>query len=325
MSSITTSPPPPRGSFLRSGVVVPVEYMDPPLTYKFVLNTGHEKTVTKIYTLSPGKQYKNVNGHLCVESSIKYLVLNLTDSYDRYQRISGPLEKAGVDYSRFNAVKGKDMDADHRCHAFFASDTHRHGQAMRCSESGETWTFDKFVPSTAMNEQFPTSHHGNKGLWISNLLAFQHAYQHYQEYDWICVLEDDAIIDSDITKSIADLSTMLYRSQPHVDVVVLDIRCGDPLLPPPERLTGAGCCAVLYRTRALPRLTKDLHPLADTVTDLVPSVVSSALWDWLLFAYLRQGTNGIGFPLVTTNGMTSTISPQPLIPPEQQQNKQTQT
>lgn len=177
----------------------------------------------------------------------------------RFKQLDAPLEVV-------IAVNGKKMDSDPRAVALFADQAK--GTPMHNTEYGENWTFDG-RPSTGFGLLSRNGHQGIKGLWLSNILAMQVAVVTQPEANdqWACILESDAVIDEATHRTI--LLRIRHHSMNHI--VLFD--------------GWRGACAVCYRLDVLRKVERDLRPMAHFA---MHSELSSNLWDWLLFDYVRK-------------------------------------
>jgi hypothetical protein len=229
------------------------------------------------------------------EKSIYFLILNMDKNKDRYNNISSMLDKLNCNYSRIHAVDGSNMEQDIVAQEILQPRKYLIGQKINDIDTKETWIYDGTI-----NKSFPNlnlnGHYGTKGLTISNIKAFKTAEK--MNYDWYCILEDDAEINKDTYNKIQEF--IQNPANKNIDIVLLD-----------ERSNGwGGACAVLYNKKIIPTVIEELHPLSEFSINSMnygdPNL--SNLWDWKLWKYINYINKKFAtLPCVKSGSFDSTI------------------
>jgi len=227
--------------------------------------------------------------------SIYFLVINLDKNTDRYEVLSKSLKNLNCEFTRVRAINGFDMDNDEDAKKLLFPRTNLLGKFFKSVDTKRIWQYDGSIQKSFPNLNL-NGHHGTKGLTLSNIKCFEIACQ--LNYDWFCILEDDAVIDSEclnkIQKFIENPDNNKY------DVVLLDNR----------NYGWGGTCALLYNKQIVNTLQYHLHPLSKF------SILSTNygdknlgnLWDWKLWKYLVYVNKKFAtFPCVKSGNFPSTI------------------
>ena len=215
------------------------------------------------------KPYCNNNGNFGIESSLHFMLLNMEKSKDRYEYMKNQLDNINCSYQRIDAIDGNNLENNEFVKELCKKD--RIGIKMGCNESNEKWYYDG-TPHTLMTGLHKNAHCGYKGLTLSNLKAFNEVI--YREEEWICIIEDDAVINREIYNRIISFLNKYDKS--NLDVIVLDRR----------GLGGTSC--VIYNKRIISQLLKDLHPLSEYTLTFEDKFKRVCLWDWFLYTYIKN-------------------------------------
>jgi hypothetical protein len=215
---------------------------------------------------------------------------------NRLENISKKLNTYRLQFTRVKAINGHDMENDSEARFILKPRKDLLGTLFQSVETKKRWIYDGSV-----NKSFPNlnllGHHGTKGLTLSNIKAF--AIANTMNYDWFCILEDDAELDN---VSYSKLKTFVEnKSNMKYDIVLLD-----------GRHNGfGGTCAILYNKRIIPTLIRDLHPLSNfsiRSTNYGDKTLGN-LWDWKLCKYITYvNKNFTTLPCVSSGKFVSTIS-----------------
>lgn len=159
------------------------------------------------------------------------------------------------------------------------------GAELQCIEYKQKWIYDGSI-----SKSFPGlnlyGHEGHKGLTISNLKAFEYIEQYIPDYEWYCILEDDAIFNLNICEII--LRIIQYKQPYHV--IGLD-----------KRFRG-GCVGMLYNNHVINRLKKEMHPLSQFSIENETRNKHANLWDWKLYTYLETTNIPFGYVNLIDSG-----------------------
>lgn len=242
------------------------------------------------YQLFPNfiEKYSSINNN-----SIFFFVLNMDKNKDRYKNISKKLDYLNIEYKRIKAIDGKNMNSDSYATKILAPRGYLINTQFKCNEKNQTWIYDgtieKSFPALHLDE-----HYGTKGLTLSNLQAFEESLK--LDYEWYCILEDDAEINNDIYNKI--LSFINDPKNINIDIVLLD-----------ERGNGwGGTAGMLYNKKIIKQLINDLHPLSDFTITIEDKYKHTALWDWKLWTYIKNNNiRYINLPLIGSGSFQSTI------------------
>jgi hypothetical protein len=226
--------------------------------------------------------------------NVEFYVINLDKNKDRYTKINESLTNVTTKHTRIRAVDGYDLKNDNFCKEILQCNETLLGTIFSSDHIYDTWvydgTIDKSFPGLKSN-----GHYGYKGLTMSNLKCFEQFQRNaLKGIEWLCVLEDDAVIDDKVIKSIGNL----IKTGNVFDVALLD-----------KRANGRGGTAgMLYHKRIIPHIYKNLHPLSEFSSDWVNERLPN-LWDWMLWRYLRTFDVKItNLPIIDSGRYPSTIS-----------------
>jgi hypothetical protein len=132
-----------------------------------------------------------------------------------------------------------------------------------------------------------------KGLILSNIKALQSAEN--MNYEWYCILEDDAEIDINIYKELQQFINCPENK--NMDVIFLDKR------------RAAGSSGNLFNAKVISKLIEDLHPLSFFSITMEEKYNLAPLWDWKLWCYVQNNNIKYGFlPCIGSGQFPSTIS-----------------
>lgn len=256
-------------------------------------------------------------------NNVHFLILNMNKNKDRWEKMVNTLNKLNVSYSRIEAVDGFKLETnnDYIVKSILSKRNDLVNKILECKTFKQSWNYDGSIKSS-----FPglniDGNEGAKGLIVSNMKAFDEClkinnefiyglnddnriqineYRSYldcncNKYKWFCILEDDAIINSDILKKIYDFLIGLEQNNDKTDIILLDKRMG------------GGAAGVIYSSNIISKLIKDLHPLSDFSITMEEKYKHSPLWDWKLWHYVNN--NNIKFktlPCIESGEFSSTI------------------
>jgi len=234
------------------------------------------------------EKYSYINNN-----SIYFFVLNMDKNKDRYENISKKLDYLNIEYKRIKAIDGKNMSRDLYATKILAPQRYLINTQFKCNEKNQTWiydgTIDKSFPSLHLD-----GHYGTKGLTLSNLRAFEESLK--LDYEWYCILEDDAEINNDVYNKI--LSFINNPENINIDIVLLD-----------ERSNGwGGTAGMLYNKKIIKQLIKDLHPLSNFSITIEDEYQHTGLWDWKIWSYIKNNNiNYTNLPIIKSGIFGSTI------------------
>jgi len=258
-------------------------------------------------------------------NNIHFLILNMNKNKDRWQKMVNILNKLNISYSRIEAVDGFKLEKnnDSIVKHILSKRNDLINTVLKCNTFDQSWNYDGTIKTS-----FPglniNGNEGAKGLIISNMKAFDdclkinneyiyglnddntkqineyHSYLDnnfdFYKYQWFCILEDDAILSSDVLKKIEDFLNDISQNNDKTDIILLDNRIG------------GGAAGVLYNSKIINKLRKDLHPLSDFSITMEEKYKHSPLWDWKLWFYVNN--NNINYkilPCIQSGEFTSTI------------------
>lgn len=233
---------------------------------------------------------------LFIMKTIHFFILNMEKNLDRFERMIRMIMPLKCSFSRIVAINGQTMNDNEECKELLKLRPELLGQTFKHLMTEEEWVYDGTIatsfPNCALNKSF-----GTKGLTLSNIKAFQLADN--MEYDWFCILEDDAEIDKDVYNKIIEFINKEENQQ--TDIVLLD-----------ERHWGwGGTAGMLYNKKIIKQLINDLHPLSyfSIQSYLYGNKGLGNLWDWKLWKYVCYvHTNFTLFPLIKSGYFNSTIT-----------------
>lgn len=228
--------------------------------------------------------------------SIHFFVLNMDKNPERYQNISKQLNDLNCNFSRIRAIDGFNMDNDEDVKHILTPRRQLIGNIFQSIETKRKWIYDGSILKSFPNLNL-WGHHGTKGLTLSNIKAFIEASK--LNYDWYCILEDDAEIDKQSYAKIINF-IMNIRNK-NIDIVLLDARHNG----------WGGTAGMLYNKKIILKLIADLHPLS------MFSMLScnygdrnlGNVWDWKLWKYVQfVNKNFKLLPCVKSGNFNSTIN-----------------
>ena len=257
---------------------------------------------------------------------IHFIILNMNKNKDRWQKMVNILNKLNISYSRMEAIDGFKLEKnnDYFVNNILSKRDDLINKILECKTFNQTWIYDgsikKSFPGLNIN-----GNEGAKGLILSNMKAFDECikinkeyvyglnddntkqineyraanlYPNFYKYQWFCILEDDAILNSDVLKKIENFLNDLSQNSDQTDIVLLDKRIG------------GGAAGVLYNSNIICKLRKDLHPLSEFSITMEEKYNHSPLWDWKLWHYVNNKDNNINFkilPCIESGEFVSTI------------------
>ena len=229
--------------------------------------------------------------------TIHFFILNMKKNADRYQHIEKMLNAIKCSYSRIEAIEGNKMADNLECKQLLNTRPELIDTIMKSIGFKQTWKYDGSILKS-----FPglnlIGHEGAKGLILSNVKAFQNALM--LDYDWYCILEDDAIIDSEIYQILCDFVN--NPANKTVDIILLD-----------DRNYGfGGTAGMMYNMNVIGRVLEDLHPLSNFSITMEKKYGLATLWDWKLWKYIENSINPVinfvQLPCIKSGDFESTIN-----------------
>ena len=231
-------------------------------------------------------------------NKVRFVVLNMDKNVERLKNISQNLKTYNIPFLRVRAINGYDMANDEDAKLLLAPRKHLLGAIFQSVETKKKWVYDGTI-----HKSFPNlnlfGHYGTKGLTLSNIKAFYIISKLNMNYEWFCILEDDAELDDDSYNKIKGF--VENQSNSNYDIVLLDVRHNG----------FGGTCAVMYNKRIIPSLICDLHPLSkfSILANHIGDRNLGNLWDWKLWKYLNfVNKNFTSLPCVSSGKFISTIS-----------------
>jgi len=227
---------------------------------------------------------------------IHFLVLNMKKNTDRLENITDALNNLNCTYTIVVAIDGSDMENNDDAKIILKPVPKLFGSVFQCIETNGKWIYDGSISKSFPNLKL-YGHYGTKGLTLSNIKAFIIASK--LNYEWFCVLEDDAEINSDIYNNIIDFVNKNDNSK--YDIILLDNR----------HYGWGGTSGMLYNKRIINRLIIDLHPLSkfSRFSHNLGKKKLGNLWDWKLWKYVKYiNKNYTTFPSIPSGNFESTIN-----------------
>jgi len=229
--------------------------------------------------------------------SLYFLVINLDKNKDRYDVISKSLSDFDCKFERVRAINGYDMSNDEDAKNLLFPRDYLIGKLFRSIDTKRLWVYDGSVEKSFPNLNL-YGHHGTKGLTLSNIKCFEIACN--LNYDWFCILEDDAVMDYETLNIIKKFVNDPNNNNKH-DIVLLD-----------DRTDGwGGTSAILYNKRVINTLKHHLHPLSNfsILSHKYGDKNLGNLWDWKLWKYVNFINKRFALlPCVKSGNFPSTIS-----------------
>lgn len=228
--------------------------------------------------------------------NVHFFVLNMDKNLERYQNISNQLDNLHCDYSRIKAIDGFNMNNDDDVKQILKIRENLIGCIFQSVETKRKWIYDGSIFKSFPNLNL-YGHQGTKGLTLSNIKAFNEALK--INYDWYCILEDDAEIDEISYNKI--INFIRNPNNRNVDIVLLD-----------DRHNGwGGTAGMLYNKKIISKLIDDLHPLSFfsiTSTKYGDKNLGN-VWDWKLWKYVQfVNKNFKILPCIKSGNFESTIN-----------------
>lgn len=228
--------------------------------------------------------------------NVHFFVLNMDKNLERYQNISNQLDNLHCDYSRIKAIDGFNMNNDDDVKQILKIRENLIGCIFQSVETKRKWIYDGSIFKSFPNLNL-YGHQGTKGLTLSNIKAFNEALK--MNYDWYCILEDDAEIDEISYNKI--INFIRNPNNRNVDIVLLD-----------DRHNGwGGTAGMLYNKKIISKLIDDLHPLSFfsiTSTKYGDKNLGN-VWDWKLWKYVQfVNKNFKILPCIKSGNFESTIN-----------------
>lgn len=232
------------------------------------------------------------------DKTVLFLVINMYKNKNRYFHISKQLnmlqQRYNFKYIRVEGVDGFKLEDDPWVKTMLRPRTHLLGNTLTCLESNDSWVYDGTIATSFPGLQYH-GRWGYKGLTMSNLKCFTTFREKYPDYNWYCILEDDA----EITEEIYTKINQLVKSNPQTDIILLDARGGGR----------GGTAGMIYNERIIDHMLQHLHPLSEFSID-IDQVDMSNLWDWLLWKYIDYfNIKNISCPIIHSGKFISMISP----------------
>ena len=238
--------------------------------------------------------------------TIHFFILNMEKNTERFQNISTKLTDLQVSFSHIKAIDGtilknKNENENKNENKNEVLNILKPRLELLYKKFKHIVTNDEWIYDGSIHKSFPNctlnGNYGTKGLTLSNIKAFETAIQ--MNFDWYCILEDDAEIDK---KALKKIKTFINKhANINVDIVLLDSR----------HFGWGGCSGMLYNKKIIPQLIKDLHPLSDFSINshLYGDPNLGNLWDWKLWKYLAHiNSNFKQLPCIDSGNFPSTIN-----------------
>uniref|UniRef100_A0A6C0E218 Glycosyl transferase family 25 domain-containing protein n=1 Tax=viral metagenome TaxID=1070528 RepID=A0A6C0E218_9ZZZZ len=228
---------------------------------------------------------------------IHFFILNMAKNTDRYHHIEQMMKSIGCSYSRIEAIDGTKMKDSMECKKILKIRPNLLNSTLTSLGFKQEWKYDGSILNS-----FPglnlLGHEGAKGLILSNMKAFEEALM--LDYEWYCILEDDAVIDLSIYHQLCEIVNK--DANKNVDVLLLD-----------DRSDGfGGTAGMMYRINIIGRLLEDLHPLSEFSINMESNHGLATLWDWKLWKYIQTAENPIinylQVPCIKSGNFDSTIN-----------------
>lgn len=227
--------------------------------------------------------------------SIYFFILNMDKNPERYENISNQLNNLNCNFSRIRAIDGFNMDNDEDVKNLLSPRSELIGSFFQSVQTKKKWIYDGSIFKSFPNLNL-YGHYGTKGLTLSNIKAFIDASK--LDYDWYCILEDDAEIDKMSYYKIINFITNIHNK--NTDIVLLDARHNG----------WGGTAGMLYNKKIILKLIEDLHPLSKfsiTSTNYGDKNLGN-LWDWKLWKYIMfVNKNFKILPCIKSGNFKSTI------------------
>lgn len=223
-----------------------------------------------------------------------FMVLNMKKNTDRLASITSSLDQIPCSYTIVEAIDGTNMENDEDVKKIITPVPRLFGALFQSIDTKKKWIYDGTISKSFPNLNL-YGHYGTKGLTLSNLKAFMIASN--MNFEWFCVLEDDAEINGDIYNKIIHF----IKNNKNNDIILLDARNNG----------WGGTTAILYNKRVIQKLIIDLHPLSkfSIFSDKFGDANLGNLWDWKLWKYIIYiNKNFTTFPCVSSGNFISTIS-----------------
>jgi hypothetical protein len=224
------------------------------------------------------------------------MVLNMKKNTDRLDYITQSLNQFECSYTIVEAIDGNTMENNEDVKKIIQPVPRLLGSIFKSIDTKKKWIYDGTISKSFPNLNL-YGHYGTKGLTLSNIKALMMASK--MNFEWFCILEDDAEINVDIYNSI--LNFLNKSENKNVDIILLDARHNG----------WGGTAGMLYNKRIIHKLIVDLHPLSKF--SIFSSKLGDAnlgnLWDWKLWKYVMYiNKNFASFPCIPSGNFVSTIT-----------------
>lgn len=228
--------------------------------------------------------------------NVHFFVLNMDKNLERYQNISNQLNNLHCFYSRIKAIDGFNINDDDDAKQILKIRENLIGCIFQSVETKRKWIYDGSIFKSFPNLNL-YGHQGTKGLTLSNIKAFNEALK--LNYDWYCILEDDAEIDEISYNKI--MNFICNPNNQNIDIVLLD-----------DRHNGwGGTAGMLYNKKIISKLIEDLHPLSffSIKSTKYGDKNLGNVWDWKLWKYVQfVNKNFRTLPCIKSGNFESTIN-----------------
>jgi len=224
------------------------------------------------------------------------MVLNMKKNTDRLDYIVNSLNKFVCSYTIVEAIDGNTMENNEDVKKIVRPVPRLLGTIFQSIETKKKWIYDGTISKSFPNLNL-YGHYGTKGLTISNIKALMMAST--MNFEWFCILEDDAEISFDIYNKI--LHFISKSENKNYDIILLDARHNG----------WGGTAGMLYNKRIINTLIFDLHPLSkfSIFSQKLGDANLGNLWDWKLWKYVMYvNKNFTTFPCIPSGKFVSTIT-----------------
>lgn len=229
---------------------------------------------------------------------VKIFVINLDKDTDRYLTIEKSLKEINCEFERVSGIEYIKLQNVQNLENIIYPINNLIGKEFECLESNDKWIYDgtlyKSFPGLHLN-----GHFGTKGLTLSNLKVFNKIESMDENYDWYCILEDDAEINE---KNYSQILQFINKIFNNFDIILLDVRDNGE----------GGCAGVMYSKRIISQIKIDLHPLSQFSIENERKYKykkGTNLWDWKLMSYIKNKNIKVGrLPIINSGKFVSTIN-----------------
>ena len=231
-----------------------------------------------------------------MDNFFHFMILNMKKNKDRLDYISESMNKLNCNYTIVEAIDGNFMENNEDVKKIIKPVPRLFGAVFKSIDTQKKWIYDGTISKSFPNLNL-YGHYGTKGLTLSNIKAFMMASS--MNFEWFCVIEDDAEINIDIYNNI--LNFISSSDNKNYDIILLDSRHNG----------WGGTAAVLYNKRIINKLIIDLHPLSkfSIFSNKLGDEKLCNLWDWKLWKYLIYvNKNFTTLPCIDSGKFISTIT-----------------